>query len=221
MSKEQKHGWHPPMAPGANPDDFKTQPIITEDQLRQIAYEAPKNAVSLFYPYIVKYAPAYGITTKDTLKAFLAQVLHESGHLKWVRELWGTAQQKRYERDFNQEFHEQLPKTHRNWLAWQLGNSQAGDGKFFRGRGLIQTTGRANYRAVSLHLFGDDRLLRNPELLEVPEYAVRAAMYYFSTRVMGRVDISDVVAVTRAVNGGTNGLKERKNILAKAREVIG
>ena len=202
-----------------DPKDF--YPVLTEAQFKAIANKAPKNAASVFVPYINQYAPAYKIDTPEAMAAFLPQLVHESGHFRWMREIWGpTAQQKRYERDFNQEYHEQLPKGHRNSLAFELGNSQAGDGKFFMGRGAIMTTGRANYLQVSKHLFGDDRLRYHPELLEVPEYSIKAAMYYFSTRVMGKVELTDVVAVTKRINGGTNGLDERKELYKIAKGIL-
>lgn len=209
------------MAEGANPEDFPKPFTVTEEQFKSIANKAPKNAAAVFLPYINLHAPAYGIDTPEAMAAFLPQLAHESGHFKWMREIWGpTEQQKRYERDFNKEFHEQLPKGHRNSLAWQLGNSQAGDGKFFMGRGAIMTTGRTNYMQVSKHLFGDDRLMKHPELLEVPEYSIKAAMYYFSNRVMGKCDLNDVTAVTRLINGGLNGIKERRELYNIAKTIF-
>lgn len=213
--------WHPPMAAGANPDDFPKPSTITEEQFKRIAFAAPKNAAAIFVPIINGWAPAYGIDTPEAMAAFLPQLVHESGHFKYNKEIWGpTDQQKRYERDFNKEWHDQLPKGHRNSLAYELGNSQAGDGKYFMGRGAIMTTGRTNYILVSKHLFGDDRLRTNPELLEVPEYSIRAAMYYFTTRVMGKVAITDVTAVTKSINGGLTGIKERRELYNAAKEII-
>lgn len=210
--------WHPPMVIGFTPPEN----MITEQQFNAIAKHAAKNAAGLFVPYINQYAKQYGIDTADKMAAFMAQVTHESGHFKYAREIWGpTAQQQRYERDINKEWKANLPVGHRNKLAYDLGNSQPGDGKYFMGRGCIQTTGRSNYNKVSIHLFGDDRLLHQPQLLEVPEYSIRAAMHYFSTRVMNKVaDITDVVAVTKKINGGTNGLAERKELYQAATQAL-
>ena len=75
---------------------------------------------------------AFGIDTPVRVAAFLAQIGHESGYLQWTRELWGpTEQQLRYE----------PPST----LARELGNTFPGDGRLYRGAGLIETTGRANF----------------------------------------------------------------------------
>lgn len=63
-----------------------------------------------------------------------------------------------------------------------LGNTEEGDGYKFRGRGLVQITGRANYKALSEHLYGDDRLLDNPDLLLEPETAGPAAAWFAATR---------------------------------------
>lgn len=192
---------------------------ITGEQLKAIAIHAPKNAVALFQPYINEWLPVYGITTPEQISAYLAQVLHESGHFRYSKEIWGpTKQQRRYERDFSQPF---TRDNDRNSLAFDLGNANAGDGKFFMGRGAIQTTGRANYKKVSIHLFNDDRLLKSPQLLEIPEYSIRASMYYFTTRVMGKVeDLTDVTAVTKKVNGGTNGLEYREENYIRAIDVL-
>lgn len=221
MTNEQQPGWEPPMADGIDPKDMPKSYSITEDQFRAIAFQAPKNAPSIFVPHINHHAACYRMDMPEVMAAFLPQLVHESDDFRYSKEIWGpTAQQKRYERDFNKEWHDQLPKGHRNSLAYDLGNSQAGDGKYFMGRGAIMTTGRSNYLKVSKHLFGDDRLRRNPELLEVPEYSIRAAMYYFSTRVMGKVDLSDVEAVTRKINGGLNGIKERRELYRIACSVL-
>lgn len=217
MNKE----WHPPMACDAQPEQFY-QDIITEEQFKKIAFRAPKNAASVFVPHINAWYKFYEIDTPEKMAAFMAQLVHESGHFIYSKELWGpTRQQKRYERDFHQPWHNKLTRHDRNNVAYDLGNSQAGDGKYFMGRGAIQTTGRTNYKKVSQHLFGDDRLLKHPELLETPEYSIRSAMYYFNTRVMPKAkDITDVELVTKLVNGGDIGLEERKSLHEKAKIVF-
>lgn len=207
-------GWHMPMAADQDPKDMPKTPehTITEEQFNKVAYAAPKGIAKLFVPHINKWAHDYGMATKEIIAAFLPQLVHETGHFKYLREIWGPIpQQKRYSRDFRYAWHADLPKKHRNSLAYQLGNDKEGDGSLFRGRGCIMTTGKANYRKVSVHLFGDERLLSDPSLLEQPEYAIRAAMYYFSTRVIPKVkDLANVELVTKEINGGYWGLEERK-----------
>ena len=133
------------------------------------------------------------IDNRLRIAAFLAQVGHESGALVYVKELGGPAYFAKYEG------------------RKDLGNTQPGDGAKFCGRGLIQVTGRANYRACSQALFGDDRLLDRPELLEQPVWAARSAAWYWSTRNLNALaDVDRFTELTRRINGGTNGLEDRK-----------
>lgn len=133
------------------------------------------------------------INTRLRIAAFLAQIGHESGSLVYSKELGGPSYFAKYEG------------------RKDLGNTQQGDGARFCGRGLIQVTGRANYGRASQALFGDDRLLKNPELLEQPEWAAKSAVWYWSTRNLNALADKDrFTDITRAINGGTNGLEDRK-----------
>ena len=132
------------------------------------------------------------------LAQFLAQVMHESGGLRYVREIWGpTKAQKGYEGRAD------------------LGNVKPGDGKRFMGRDVLQITGRANYRALTAWVrktFGKGPDFEaNPELLESPEWLGIAAIWYFLTR-KGLIDYAragNIEMVTRRVNGGLNGYQDR------------
>lgn len=196
----------------------KPKEYVTAAQLKKIAPTVSATAIETFLPYINRFLPQYDVTTPRRIAAFLAQVLHESGGLKYVRELWGpTTQQKKYERDFNQPWNNKLKKTDRNVLAYMLGNSEPGDGARFKGHGLIQVTGRANHLQCSKDLFNDARLIENPKLLTVPEYAVLSAFWFWKKRKLNpTADFGDVKAVTKIVNGGKNGLDERIAYFDKA-----
>jgi putative chitinase len=201
---------------------------LTIDQLRHIAPNAPKNA-DVFLPYLNQFCPQYSIDTVERICCFLGNLMEESGQLRYVREIWGpTTQQKKYERDFNAVWPEH-DRNGRNWLATQLGNSEPGDGLRFRGHGLIETTGRANHLETSKALFGDDRLLQHPELLEVPEYAVKSACHFWKSR--GCNELADQVSISgdphqnfkytvKKVNGGLTHYTERLNYYLRAKEVI-
>jgi putative chitinase len=133
------------------------------------------------------------INTRLRIAAFLAQIGHESGSLVYSKELGGPSYFAKYDG------------------RKDLGNTQLGDGANFCGRGLIQVTGRTNYGKCSQALFGDDRLLRKPDLLEVPDWAAKSAVWFWSTRNLNNLaDGGQFTDITKAINGGTNGLEDRK-----------
>ncbi|PKV42740.1 putative chitinase [Janthinobacterium sp. 61] len=140
----------------------------------------------------------FGITTPARQASFLSQVGHESGSLAYVRELAsGAAYEGR--RD--------------------LGNTLPGDGVRYKGRGLIQITGRANYAACGKALGLD--LLAKPDLLEQIVNACRSAGWFWQSNGLNALaDAGDQVRVTRRVNGGTNGLAERLALFAAAQRVL-
>ena len=131
--------------------------------------------------------------------AFLAQIAHESGELRYVEEL---ASGDAYEgRD-------------------DLGNLAPGDGVRYKGRGLIQLTGRHNYEACGEALELD--LVACPELLEEPINACRSAAWYWHSR--GLNDLADrhqFLRITKVINGGTNGWNDRLKYYQRALDVIG
>jgi putative chitinase len=146
--------------------------------------------------------------------AWLAQVGHESGCLRYTREIWGpTQQQRRYE-----------PIT---TLAGRLGNTQPGDGVRYMGRGLIQITGRANYRmctermAALLNGPGVPELVpdfeEQPHLLERPDWAALTAALYWRERRLNRfANRMDFAELTRRINGGYNGMAHRQALFVAA-----
>ncbi|QHJ81282.1 MAG: hypothetical protein [Caudoviricetes sp.] len=164
--------------------------------------EASTLAAAMNIPLVraQKWAPALSvamggglINTRFRQASFLAQIGHESGSLVYTKELGGASYFAKYDG------------------RKDLGNTQAGDGARFCGRGLIQVTGRANYAKASQALFGDDRLLKNPELLEQPEWAAKSAVWYWTTRNLNALADQDrFTGITKAINGGTNGLEDRK-----------
>ena len=101
----------------------------------------------------------------------------------------------------------------------QLGNTQTGDGWRFRGRGAKQTTGRTNYARVKA-LTGID-VITNPALLEDPDKGMRAAcLFWTDKRCNDFADADDIEALTRAVNGGINGLTDRRIALGRAKAIL-
>ena len=191
---------------------------VTLAQLQAIMPLARARA-STFLPALNSTMTEFGITTPARQASFLAQLAHESGQLLHMRELWGpTPSQFRYERDFAAAWPPKT-RTDRNQLPFDLGNSQAGDGSRFRGRGPIQITGRANYAACGKALGLD--LLTKPELLEQIVNACRSAGWFWQSRGLNALaDAGDQVAVSKRINGGTNGLAERLEYFKVAQQVL-
>ena len=174
---------------------------ITEQQLLLILPNAGRQA-GVFVPALNTATSKYGIVNRLRITAFIAQVGHESGQLRYVREIWGpTAQQAGYEGRAD------------------LGNTVKGDGSKYRGRGLIQITGRANYAACGEALGLD--LVNQPALLEQPQYAAMSAAWFWSTRGLNTLaDAGDFVKITRRINGGLTGQDDRQALYDKALEVL-
>jgi putative chitinase len=178
--------------------------MIDEKTLRSIVPAAPKTLYQ-YIPFLNEAFEEFGINTSQYQAAFIAQIAHESGGFRYVKEI---ASGKAYDTGNK---------------AKVLGNTPEadGDGQRYKGRGLIQITGKNNYRACSLVLFNDERLLATPELLETPQYAVYSAAWFWSTNRLNKyVDKNDFTGLTRRINGGTNGLSERKHYWEKAKQVI-
>ena len=181
--------------------------LLTVLQLQQIFPNARSQA-GVFISALNAAMEGHDINTPKRSAAFLAQVGHESGQLHYVRELGGD---------------QYLNKYDTGTLAVRLGNTPAldGDGQTYRGRGLIQITGRQNYRQCSLGLFGDERLLRLPELLEQPQWAAESAAWFWAQNGLNELaDRSQFNSITRRINGGLNGLQDRLQLWARARAVL-
>lgn len=180
---------------------------ITAQQLLQILPNAGAKA-GVFVPALNAAMSKYAIITRLRMAAFIAQIGHESGQLQWVREL-GSDQY--------------LSKYDTGTLAKRLGNTPEadGDGQKYRGRGLIQITGRANYEACSEALFCDSRLLNTPELLENPVYAALSAGWFWQRASLNTLaDKGDFLTITKRINGGTNGLADREALYERALKVL-
>jgi putative chitinase len=90
------------------------------------------------------------------------------------------------------------------------GNEQSGDGWKFRGRGILQITGRANYTQCSRDLFGDNCLVDDPDLLRQPAYATLSACWFWHKNQLNHIcDTGDIVLLSKKINGGTIGLEDR------------
>ena len=175
--------------------------LITVQQLMQILPNASPEA-GVFVPLLNTAMNRYQIVGNKRMAAFIAQIGHESGQLRYLKEVWGpTAAQARYEG------------------RAALGNTKPGDGFRYRGRGLIQITGRANYAACGEGLGLD--LLAVPELLEKAQHACMSAAWFWATRGLNTLaDAGQFDKITLRINGGQSGAADRHALYARALKVL-
>ncbi len=177
------------------------QDLLTPPLLKAAMPQASEPNVLRFEPELVKTMARYSITGMLRRAHFLAQVAQESGQLSFTEELAsGAAYEGRTD----------------------LGNVEPGDGVRFKGRGLLQITGRSNYLAYS-HACGHDLLSgNNPFRLSTdPALAADVAGWFWQVHKLNALaDCDDIERITRRINGGLNGLAERRAFLAQAKAVI-
>lgn len=179
-----------------------TSTILSKDDLHIIMPALKRNKLDLYYPFLINAMNFFSINNKERIAAFLAQVAHESVEFTFLEEIAsGAAYEGRKD----------------------LGNVHSGDGKKYKGRGIIQVTGRFNYIACGSAL--GLPLERQPELLELPENAFLSGAWFWAHH--GCNELADInkdeqfKAITRIINGGYNGLEERFNYWYAASKVLG
>lgn len=167
--------------------------MLTPSQLKQIAPFVSNARIDKYLNALNMAMDKYEINTPLRQAHFLAQILHESGSLRYNEEL---ASGSAYEGRKN------------------LGNTQPGDGIKFKGRGLMQLTGRANYKAYGQFIGVD--LEAHPELVATT-YAVDVAGWFWAIKHLNELaDANDITAITKRINGGLNGFADRKQFFERA-----
>ena len=215
-------------------------PLHAATIVRLVAPHAKQNYLAAFDAGDAILAE-HGITTPLRLAHFLAQVMHETGALT-IEEENGNYSARRLIEVFGGPRHrvtsaEALQLAHHpegifnrvygiegahnpRILARELGNTEPGDGWKYRGRGILQTTGRGNYRRMGQKCGVDFEA--HPELVLSAEHALKPALAEWTegdlNAAAGR---DDIVAITRKINGGLNGLASRRAWLAKIKRAIG
>lgn len=191
--------------------------IVSKEHLETIAGQKTK-LMSILPEWINKICPEFEIDTPREYAHFLAQACHETDHFRTLEEY---ASGKAYEG------------------RKDIGNVIIGDGVRFKGRGIFQTTGRSNYKQLGVKKGNPDLFLKNPELLEQPEYAVWSACVFWKSRNLidasnnddsvllskkykGQIiKVTPVEYISITINGGRNGLEERKKFYELAKKAIG
>lgn len=176
---------------------------LTAEQLGDIMLQAGPARISRYLePLNVAMSDAQ-IDTPARLAMWLAQIAHESGELRYTEEIASGAAYE-YRRD--------------------LGNTRPGDGVRYKGRGLLQVTGRDSYGRCSRWMSGNENLfLDSPEMLaNDPLFACRSAAWVWIDKALNpATDRADILTVTKRINGGTNGLVDRTRYYDRARLALG
>ena len=172
--------------------------MVTDDELRQIMPNCAAAKRADYLPFIQQAMEEFEITTYLREAAFLAQLAHESGELRYMEELAsGAAYEGRKD----------------------LGNTQPGDGVRYKGRGPIQLTGRANYQKYG-DLLGVD-LINNPTQAATPQVGFRIAGEFWKLNGLNQLaDQQQFETITRRINGGLNGQADRVMYYNRAKQVL-
>jgi len=200
--------------------------ILTTAQLRN-ALDIPSKRAELWVDPINATLDRFKITEPNVVAAFLAQVGHESGQLYHTEENLNYSTNrlrsvfpKYFNIDQAEEYARQPQRIANRVYANRMGNGDeaSGDGWRYRGKGLIQITGKENHRRCGNAL--DLDLIAEPDLLIEPlNAALSAGWFWYSRGLSGIAD--DIRAVTRVVNGGSNGLEDRKKLYKLAKLSLG
>ena len=203
--------------------------FFTEDAVRQLIPKV-KN-FDEWYNNLLNILPEYDIDTPHRVAAFMAQCGHESGGFTTLQEnlnysakgLVGTFK-KYFPTEAVAKQYERRPEMIANRVyANRMGNGDeaSGEGWYFRGRGIVQITGKNNYTKCSQSLFESNVLVENPDLLLESEYAIHSACWFWSAaRLNELADIGDMKTMTKRINGGYLGLEDRINHYNHAIEIL-
>lgn len=191
---------------GHNADRAGTMGPLTLEQLARIFPGTSRAKLREYLPYLNQVMRDYDIDTPKREAAFLAQIGVETDDLKTLEEYGDNGY---FNRNYGPE----------SGVGRSLGNTSSGDGARFHGRGALQLTGRDNYRKASEALGVD--LVGDSELAADPKYAFATAGWFWDAENLNEpADESDLGAITRSINGGTNGASERRENYDRARKVL-
>lgn len=191
---------------------------FTLDKIKHLLHK--NREPEYWYNAMNEYLPKFGIITPARVAGFIAQGQHESADFtvlqenlnysaKGLRGVFG----KYFPDDAIANQYAKKPEMIANRVyGGRMGNGpeSSGDGFRYRGRGVLQLTGRANYTQCSRDLFGDDTLANDPDLVRTPEYAIITACWFWYKNKLNEIcDKGDIVLLSKRINGGTIGLEDR------------
>ena len=185
---------------------------------------------AMYIDDLIETLPPHGVTqSRLRLAHFFSQVLHESGMMRYTEENLNYSAKAlraifpKYFRTMREarKYHREPEQIANRVYGRRMGNGgeASGNGWRYRGRGLIQLTGRKNYTAFAKWI-EDERVIEQPDVV-ASEYAVQSAVFFWDTNGLNRIaDQGDVKRVTKKVNGGVNGLAHRTELFLKANGLL-
>lgn len=201
--------------------------MITPELLTK-AKICDKGAAEKWAPFLAAAAEKYEINTPEREAGWLAQCAHESNNFRTLVENLNYSQDgllktfPKYFTPIEAAIYARKPEKIANRVYQaRMGNASelSGDGWKYRGRGLIQLTGKAMYKAYSQAALVD--VMKNPDLLCTPEHAAMSAAWFWKTNGLNDLaDSRDIIGMSKKVNGGTNGLEHRKQLYAQISTAI-
>jgi len=196
--------------------------MLSTEQMKTVLPMMNWEKAQTYIPHITTVLPKFNLDTPLRKAHFLAQVAHESGGLKYSAENLNYSAQglrsvfgKYFKTNDIAALYARKPEKIANRVyADRMGNGNeaSGDGWKFRGRGLIQLTGKDNYQQFAKD-YGID-CVKNPDLLLEPQFALASACWFWQKRNLNTfADKDDILMVTKRINGGVNGLNDRQQYL--------
>jgi|NOAtaT_5_FD_contig_111_35335_length_1610_multi_5_in_0_out_0_4 putative chitinase len=206
--------------------------MITLELLQQLFPRTKVDVLERYVDPLINICEKYEINTPERVAMFLAQIGHESAGLSVVEENLNYRADRlavvfpKYFRDVNPNDYARNPEKIANRVyANRMGNGpeSSGDGWRYRGRSIIQCTGKSNYRSCSEYLYGDENiLLEDPDILLNPEDSVACAAWFWTTNNLNQwADNQDILTVTKKINGGTHGLEDRTRLFNLGMSLLG
>lgn len=206
--------------------------VITQALLLRAVPELYKPRLDEFVAYFNQWAEPFGVNTPMRVVHFLSQVFHESGNLRYTEENLNYSADgllktfpKYFKTRAEAEAYARKPEKIANRVyGGRMGNGQeaSGDGWKYRGRGLIGLTGKANYKEYSDSEFCVGNVVRDPDLVAKAPGCVKTALFFWWKNGCNKwADADDADGLTKRINGGINGLANRKFLLRRFKKEFG
>lgn len=205
--------------------------MITLDLLQKVCPKTKKETLEKFVEPLNEVGTKYGLfENKERISCFIAQIAHESGGFNYMEEnlnysakgLQGVFKKYFPTEELAKQYERQPEKIASRVYANRMGNGpeESKEGFKFKGRGLIQLTGKDNYTrfAKSMEMSLDEAV----EYLKTVKGAVESACWFWGANKLNDLcDKKDFITLTKRINGGTIGLEDRKHHYDVVREALG